>query len=224
MKLAITESLLILTHKKDKGGYKQLGNGIQHAILMGVFLDLFNNELLILKEDKVHLNSSQTSSSVLPELFEKIRKSKKPRNIKYWFQRMNIYSNKLFWRLNELLEADRKIRIDHKKFLGFIPYRRTFLINPTEQIDLLRKLKQDLKSYGEISNTNHNILQVLNTCNMHSIFIQDSSERKEIKKRFKALKDRTPIESNLSKTVKETQAALNAAIIAAVITVPTATR
>ena len=61
MKLSIAETIAVLAHKKDKGGYKHIANNIQMALLSSVFLEFFSEDLLTLKDEKVYLSSPQAT-------------------------------------------------------------------------------------------------------------------------------------------------------------------
>jgi len=216
MKLSIVEIFLLLAHHPSKGRFiiapMQINYGIIGAILLEMSLEDkigIDNDILTLK------NNEATDNQIVSEIRVIISSSKKTRKIKYWIAKLVRKSSKYMWAILSELANKNFISIEYKKFLGFIPYKKTYLIdNKTREI-LIEQLKNNMLLNQELSNESVIMLGLIEACKMHSIFTQDKKELKIIKAKLKQVIKESPIANSLDQTIKQVQAAILGAVIGA---------
>lgn len=225
MKLSIVELFLLLAQHPTKGrfviGDMQINYCIIGAILLEMSLDGkigLENEILVLKgSDGAESNidsGTGAKNQIVSEISAIISGSKKPRKIRYWIGKLVQKSNKYKWAFMSELESRSFIRIEHKKFLGLIPYRKTYLIDTTTRDVIIEQLKNNMLHNQELSNESVVMLGLVEACKMYSIFTKDRGELKIIKAKLKQVIKESPIANSLDQTIKQVQAAILGAVIA----------
>ena len=137
-KLSIIEKFLLVSQHPDKGRFiipqMQLHYGLAGAILLEMSIEKrlkIENKRLILIDNKPH------SHPIFNMVIDTIRQSSKARRIRYWINKLNRKAYKYKWAFMKDLEDKRIIRIEFKKFLGLIPYKKSYMIDSQMLIYLL---------------------------------------------------------------------------------------
>ncbi len=120
------------------------------------------------------------------------------------------------------MEAKGLIRIEHRKFLGLIPYRKCYLTDSRTRDSLIRQLRECVLFRRELINENIVILGLIEACRMHNIISSDRQELKTIRKELKLIIKESPIAEAIDKTIKEVQAAIIAAVTVSTMAASTA--
>ncbi len=219
MEIRLTEKFLLIAQSPEKGRFLisslQLNVGLVGAILMEMTFD----KKIVIEQNKLLLKSSKSSNDpVLSEITGVIKKSKKPRKVKYWVSKLERKVRRYKWIFLEKMQKDRLVRIEHKKFLGAISYRKCFLINKRIRDDILKQLKDAVFYKKELSEENIVLLGLVEACGLQKTLASDRKELKVVKKRLKELLKEEPIAQAVGKTLAEMQAALSGAISAAIVT------
>lgn len=224
MKLSIVELFLLIAHNPSKGRFvindMLINYGIIGAILLEMSLDGkigLENEILVLKESRdanIELGTG-AKNQIVSEIWAIISGSKKPRKIRYWIGKLVQKSKKYKWAFMSELESRGFIRIEHKKFLGLIPYRKTYLIDSTTRDVIIEQLRGNMLHNQELSNQSVVMLGLVEACKMYSVFSKDRGELKIIKAKLNQVIKESPIASSLDQTIKQVQAAILGAVIAA---------
>jgi len=219
MDLKTTEKLLLIALDPVKGKFLisslQLNVGLVGAILMEMTFD----KKIVIEQNKLLLKSSKSSNDpVLSEITGIIKKSKKPRKVKYWVSKLERKVRRYKWIFLEKMQKDRLVRIEHKKFLGAISYRKCYLINKRIRDDILKQLKDAVFYKKELTEENIVLLGLVEACGLQKTLVSDRKELKVVKKRLKELLKEEPIAQAVGKTLAEMQAALSGAISAAIVT------
>jgi hypothetical protein len=215
MSLNTAEKFLILAHRPEKGGFIPSNLYIKYGLIGALFLDMSLENIVSAQDNRlIYRSAGMNKDQVVSEISAVIRQSEKTRKIRYWITKFARKSRRYFWvRLNQL--SDKKLmRIENKKFLGLIPYRRSYLIGNSIRADLIRTARNNVLFHKELTDENIVVLGLIEACRMHKVLSSDREELKKIRKDLKEIIKASPIAGVLSETIKQVQAAVVAAVIA----------
>lgn len=208
-----TEKFLILAKHPEKGGFiisdLQLNFGLIGAILLEMTLE----RIIRVEEKRVFLSVDKAfTNPIINEIVTKIRDSSKPRKIIYWINRLNRKVRYYKWTILNEMQAKGLVRIEQKKFLFIIPYRRVFLMDIRSRINASMELKSNVLSKKVLSEENQVMLGLIEGCGLHKALTSDKSELKLLKKELKNIIKDNPIASEVESTIKQVQIAITTSI------------
>ncbi len=218
MKLNTLSKFLLLAHHPEKGRFlisdAHVNYGIIGAALLEISIDgqinIEENKLLLLKE-------ANSENSIIAKILKEIRSSKKTRKIKYWITKLARKSRKFKWAILADLEKNQLLKIEDRKFLGLISYKKSYLIESKTRNDLINQLKKDALSGRDLSNETILVLGLIEACKMHKIITSDKVELKKLKQELKEIIKKSPIADTVDKTIKQVQTAIIGAIVASTV-------
>ena len=214
-KLCISEKLLLIAHHPDKARFRIPEIHLKYGLIGALLLELSLVERLVLEDNNtVVKHQPPPADPILKEMVEKMGAQGTPRKIKFWIRRLAQKSARYKWQRLQELEEKRVVRIEHRKFLGLIPYRRSFLINKKLQYDLIRETRNSIMQQGAPDREQQVILGLVEACRMNKIISRERSERKMIKARLKAIMKESPVAADVDLTIRQVQAAIVGAVAA----------
>jgi hypothetical protein len=148
---------------------------------------------------------------------DKITKSSRNRKLSYWISRLTNKSRFIVSEMTKKLENNRVIRIEHKKFLGFIPYKRYWFLNNSIRTDIIEQLRGILLYVKKPGKKELMLLSILHAARAHSILSKERGETKVLRQKCNELLKNDLIISEISLTLREVNAAIAASITAAII-------
>jgi len=214
MKLSIVEKFLLLAQHPEKGWYitgdTQVVYGLIGALLMQMSLA---NRFKMESKKLILCTEKKSENAIFADIEMRIAK-KKPRKVKTWISSLANKSRKYRIAIQTEMMSKRLIRVEQKKFLGLIPYRRVYLVETKTRNALIHDLKRAILSKHKMDDETISLLAIINASDMHKIFAKDRAERKHIKKELKKLVKENPIANSLSQSIMEVQAAIAASVTA----------
>ncbi|MEO9873049.1 GOLPH3/VPS74 family protein [Ekhidna sp.] len=222
MELNTLQKFLLLAQHPKKGAFATSHIYISYGIIGAILLELaLLDKISIEKEILIVKNDRGVDHSMFSEVLTKIKSSKKPRKVKHWIIKLARESRAYKWTiLNELVDQ-RIVRIESKKFLGFIPYKRHYLIDKRIRTKLIDQVKKNIFSKEDLIEKDVIVLGLVEACKMHRIITTDRGELKRLKKELKEIIKDSPIAETVDTTIKQVQATIMMAIIAASVTTTT---
>ena len=215
MKLSTVENFLLIAHHPNKGRFVVSEMNINYGIIGAILLEMSLEDKVIIENDSLILkNSRSTGNQIVSEISIMISSSKKPRKIKYWITKLSSKSRKYKWIILNELSGKNFMRIENKTFLGFIRYKRSYLIDNRTRDNLIQQLRNNILFQQELSNENVVLLGLIEACKMHNIIASNKDELKAIRKKLKQIIKESPIADSVDKTIKQVQGAILGAIIA----------
>lgn len=212
MELNAAQKFLLITKRPEKGGFVISDMFINYGIIGAILLEMSLEERTVIDDSKLILKNTRSHDPIVSEISEIIGRESKPRKIKHWVSKLARKSGKYKWAILTELEKKRLIRIEHRKFLGFIPYKKSYLVDNRVREGLIRELKE-IVTGKTMSRENLVILGLVEACKMHKIITSDKTELKTVKKELKTLIKDSPIAGAVSDTIKQMQAAVAAAMV-----------
>lgn len=218
MKLNTITKFILAAQHPSKGRFIISGMYIQYGIVGAALLEMSHNKRIDLENNKVLLIKEEKSDNpIISEISMQIGSSKKTRTIKYWVTKLARKSNRFKWNVLTDLEKNNLIRIESRKFLGLIPYRKHFLIDSTIRDNLISQLRNNVLFRQNLDEESILMLGLVEACKMHKIITLDKQELKKVKKELKQIIKESPIAETVDKTIKQIQAAIMGAIIASTV-------
>ena len=215
MKLSTAEKFLLIGHHPEKGRFLIAGFQLEYGLIGAILLDMTLENMIITENERLIVKKSVMSNDpVLSEISSLIFNAKKPQKIKYWITRLARQSRKYKWLILKELTSKRVIRIENKKFLGIIPYRKSCLMESYTRMNLIQELKSSTLYHKDLNNETVVILGMIEACKMHRIITSDKDELKTLRKELKQVIKDSPIAGTVNETIKQVQAAIIGAVIA----------
>jgi Golgi phosphoprotein 3 len=215
MRLNTLTKFLLIAHHPAKGRFLISETQIKFGIIGAALLELSLTEQIKIEDNKLLLIKDKKSDDpVITEIVKEIRNSEKARKVRYWVTKLARRSRMYKWSILSDLERGKLIRIEHRKFLGLIPYRKSYLIGSSTRSSLIYQLKNSVLFSRDSESDNVPMLGLVKACKMHKILASDRDELKKLKKELKEIMKESPIADTVDKTVKQVQAAIIASVIA----------
>ena len=217
------ETFLILIQNPDKPGF-MVSEHIRSIGLIGsILLDLSLEEKIDLESGRLKAKSTQSSLSLQHnQILEEVAKSSKEKKIKNWISRFSRHAKKFQKEILLQLEKESIIKIDHKRFL-FFRYYRTRLLDKSLRIRLIDDIREKVLHSKPFKKEESAILGLIEACNMHKVICRNKEEKKLCKSKLKDLVKSDRLFRELDAVIRETQAAIHAAIIASSVATTAAT-
>ncbi len=222
MRLNTLTKFLLVAHHPEKGRFLISDTYIHYGIIGAALLEMSLDGQIKIEEDKLILiKNRDLDNPIISEISMEIRNSKKPRKIKYWVTKLAQKSRKFKWIILTDLEKDKLLRIEVRKFLGLIPYRKSYLIDGTTRVNLIRQLRNNVLFRNDLNEDSILMLGLIEACKMHKIITSDREELKKLKKELKEIIKENPIAETVDQTIQQVQAAIIGAIIASTVAAST---
>jgi len=215
MKLSIVEEFLLIALHPVKGRFIISDLHINYGIIGALLMEMSLENKISIENDRLILGKyRRIDNSIISEIISIIEKSGKARKIKYWVSRLSRKARTYKWSLLDGLELKGLVRVEDKRFLGFIPYKKCYLIDDKLRNQLVKQKKACILFRKELSNRNIVVLGLIEACQIYKAFSSDKSELKIMKKELKLIIKENPIADSVDKTIKELQSAVMGAVVA----------
>jgi hypothetical protein len=216
--LSTSEKFLLIAHHPDRGRFMIPKAYLQYGIAGAILLDLTIEDRIETDGTKLSLKRARASTDqVLNDVIALMSQSPKSRKAEYWIGKLGRRYNKYLLQILRGLAGKRIVHIEDKKFLGLIPYKKSFLLESYTRSNLVRQLKDEIMGYRGVPGDNMALAGMIEACRMHRILTTDRDELKHIKSQLKRMIKENPVADAVTQTVNQVQAAVIASITAAVV-------
>ena len=222
--LSIAEKFVIIAHHPERGRFMISQMYIQYGIPGALLLDLTLDDRIDLKDSRLLLKSARVADKgIMGDLATMISGTAVPKKTGYWIRKLARHYNKYLKQILSDLEHKRLVRLEDRKFLGLIPYQKSYLIESYTRSNLIRQLKGSIMVTRDPAGDNMALAGLVEACRMHRLLTTDREELRTIKTQMKKTVKESPVTDAVGKTIREVQAAIMASVTAAIIA-PTAGR
>jgi len=216
--LSTAEKFLLIAHHPEKGRFMIQRTYLQYGIAGAILLDMTIADRIETDGAKLSLKRARASTDpVLNDVIALMSQSSKPRKAEYWIRKLGARYNRYALQLLKGLTGKRIVRIEEKKFLGLIPYRKSYLLESYTRSNLVRQLKNEIMVYRGVPGDNLALAGMIEACRMHRILTTDRDELKQIKSQLKKMIKENPVADAVTQTISQVQAAVIASTTAAVV-------
>jgi len=216
MDLSIPEKFLILAQHPSKGRLQTQDLYLKYGLAGAFLLEMSNEKMIRIENKRVILKDArQNANPIISEIQEKMKDSDRPRRIQYWLMKIQRKHSIYKWIILNSLAEKRIMRIEQKRFLSLIPYKRTYLLDIKKRYSLISQLTKSVLSRKDIGEDKFAILGLIEACKMHKMLTTDKSELKTLRSELKRIIKESPIASGIDATIKQIQIAIIASIAVA---------
>jgi hypothetical protein len=215
--LSIAEKFLLIAHHPERGRFIIPSTYLQYGLAGAILLDLTISDRIETDGTKLSLKRTRpTTDPLLQEVAALMSQSRMPRKAEYWIRKLGARYNKYLLQLLKGLAGKRLLRIEEKKFLGLIPYRKSYLLESYTRSNLIRQLRSEIMAYRGVPGENLPLAVMVAACRMQRIVTTDRDELKQVRSQLKRMTREHPVSDAVAQTVSQVQAAVFASITAAV--------
>jgi hypothetical protein len=215
--LSIAEKFLLIAHHPERGRYMIPSTYLQYGLAGAILLDLTLSDRIETDGTKLSLKRSRPSTDpLLQEVTALMSQSAVPRKAEYWIRKLGARYSKYHLQLLSGLAGKRLLRIEEKKFLGMIPYRKSYLLESYTRSNLVRQLRNEIMAYRGVPGENFPLAVMVAACRLQRVVTTDRDELKQIRSQLKRMAKENPVSDAVTQTVSQVQAAVIASITAAV--------
>ena len=222
MELSTVEKFVLLAQHPEKGRFVIGGVQLNYGIIGALLLEMTKEKIVVLEDEKLVLkNRKRHKNPLVSEIAELIGASKKKRKIKYWIIKLNRKSYRYKWAILNEMDKKRLVRIEHKKFLGFIPYKRCYLSDGRTREKLIQHIRKAAlyPSSVEVTSDDIVLMGLVEASKMHKTIASNKEELKKIRKELKEIIRDSPIAGVVDETIRQVQAAIVASMITTTVVV-----
>ncbi|WP_215225454.1 GOLPH3/VPS74 family protein [Echinicola shivajiensis] len=218
MELSIAKRFLLLAQHPEKGRMLISGIHLQFGLAGALLLQMSMEDKLTIKDELLYIKKgAQFHDLKLREVAELIQSSRKPRKMKYWVHKIGHKASRWRYFYYDQMAQERLIKVEKKRFLGFIPYTQTYLLNSQLRNKMIQELKSEIFRKKDIVPENMSVLGLVEACKMHNVLSQEKSQLRTLRKDLKQLVKESPISVNVDATITQVQAAIITTIVASTV-------
>ncbi|NOZ13109.1 MAG: GPP34 family phosphoprotein [Acidobacteria bacterium] len=221
MKLTISEQLLLLALKDEKGTVvSKAGTALDFGLAGALILEMVADGRITIREGKLLVQRDTPSGDPLHDEVLSVLTGKKGKlkPVKYWVPRLASKVKKLRHKIADRLVLSGILRREKKRILGIFPSVRYPAVNPLPELEVREQVKQAVLDGISPSIETRMILNLIQACDL-SDEIFGKEKRKAVKIRLKELEKEPPGDSELvGKAISEAVQAVQAAVIAGITT------
>ncbi len=215
--LSIAEKFLLIAHHPEKGRYVIPSTYLQYGLAGAILLDLTLSDRIETDGIKLSMKRSRPlTDPLMQEVAALMSQSEMPRKAGYWIRKLGAHHNRYHLQLLKVLAGKRLLRIEEKKFLGMIPYRKSYLLESYTRSNLVLQLRNEIMAYRGVPGENFPLAIMVAACRLQRVVTTDRDELKQIRAQLKRMAKENPVSDAVTQTVSQVQAAVIASITAAV--------
>jgi hypothetical protein len=217
MEYSTANQFVILALNPGKGRVLIDSIHFRYSLTGAILMDYLDGEELRV-EDKRVIPSLKINNDAIHVMFSgKVSGTTRNRKISYWIRILTNKSRFIFSELTKSLEEKRIIRIEQKKFLHIIPYKRYWFLNNSIRPDLIEKMRGILMYGNKPEKKELMLLSVIHSAKAHAVFSKERGEKRMIRKKCAELLKGDFVSIEISQTIREVQNAIDSSITAASI-------
>jgi golgi phosphoprotein 3 len=210
MDLNLIEKFILLSLDSKKGKFVIDAMSLNYGIAGAILLELSEEKKISIINKRLSISDYKfTGDKVIDASVKLIRDSKKKRKTKFWVYKIGNKASGLKKIILDELKNKKLVKITSKKyFFRLITIYRYPIIN----ISYFEQLKKELKGIV-LANKKADVqglllLSLLNSCKLTRVLFMNKKEHSAAKKRIKELTKDVEISNEVSRTLKEIQAAV----------------
>ncbi len=217
MARAVTELFLILAINPLKGRIAIDHIHFRYTLTGAVLMDALSRKDFTIENKRLVPSFSENGDAVHDMVAGIIMKSGSNRRISFWINRLTRRSRFIFNELAAGLEKSGIIRIDRRKFLNIIPYRRFWINDKSIRNNLIEHLRQFLLYNKKPEKDDLMLLGLVEASKAYRLLSRERGEAKTMKRKNVDLLKGDIMNSEINLAIREVQAAIAASVTAATI-------
>jgi hypothetical protein len=215
MDRSLSELFVLLALNPEKGRIGLNDIHFRYSLTGALFMEYHQKGEFLLENKRVVPSFRNNGEIVHDMIADRINKSSRKKRLRSWISRITNKHRMIFREITNKLEKDNILRIEHKKFLNIIPYKRYWLRDITIRHTLIENLREILLYSKKPTTNDVMLLGLAEASKAYSLLSNDRGESKELRKRNSELLKGDILSAEISQTIRDIQAAIVASVIAA---------
>lgn len=214
---SVAEQFVILSLNPEKGRVSIDSIHFRYSLTGSLLMDYLEREEFRLENKRVIWSYRMTGDTIHDIFAEKIMNSSGKWKISFWIRRLTRKSRLVFNEIISILEKQRLIRIEQKKFLGIFPYKRYWFLDNNVRTDIINRLREILLYGKPPSKKEQMLLGIVEASRAYRILSRERGEAKILRKKNEEILKGDVMSAEISKTIREVQSAIVTSVTAATI-------
>lgn len=217
MNYSVAIQFLILALNPEKGRVTIESTHFRYSLTGAILLDYMDGEELRVEDKRIIPSLRINDDAIHHMLAGKFMKSTRNRKISYWISRLTFKHRFILVEMTKSLEKERVIRIEHKKFLGLIPYKKYWFLNNSVRDQIIEQMRGILLYGKKPDRKELMLIAILHAARAHKVLSRERGESKILRQKCTEIMKDNQISSEISQTVREVNSAITESIAAAII-------
>jgi golgi phosphoprotein 3 len=215
MDIPVSKLFVILALNPEKGRIAIDSIHFRYSLTGALFME-YSDDGEFKVENKRIVPFFKNNGEVLHDMIaDKIMNSGKNRRISFWISRITQKSRFILREITSSLEKDNIIRIEHKKFLNIIPYKKYWLIDSRTRSNLIEVLRGILLYGKQPGKKDFMLLGLLEASRAYSLLSRERGESKLLRKKNSEILKGDVMSAEISQVIVEVQTAIIASVAVA---------
>jgi len=212
---SIAEQFVILALNPEKGRIVIPGIHFKYSLSGAILMDYLAGEEFRVEKSRV-IPSLRLNDDAIHTMFSAmLNKSSRNRRISYWVGRLASKSRFIFSEMTKSLEKQGMIQIEQKKFLSIFPYKRYWFNNKSVRENIIDQVRDILIRGKQPGKKDLMLLGIIEASGAYRLISRERGESRLLRKKNKVLLKSDVMSIEISKAIREVQAAITSAVIAA---------
>ena len=215
MSNSVAELFVILALNPEKGRISLDSIHFRYSLTGALLMDYYDaGEFTV--ENKRIIPAFRKNSDLLHDMIaERIMGSSKNRRISTWVSRLTNKSRFIFREITASLGKSQILRIEQKKFLNIIPYKRYWFNDKSVRINLIELLREILLYGKHPGKKEFMLLGLVEASRAYSLISRERGESKILRKKNSELLSGEMIGAEISQAIRDVQTAIMVSVTTA---------
>lgn len=215
MNLPVAELFVILSLNPEKGRRTISDIHFRYSLTGALIMDYYDRGEIKIENKRIIPSFRKNGEDLHDMIADRITKSSKNRRISFWIGRLSNRSRYILREIMNSLEKKNILRIEHRKFLNIIPYKRYWFIDTRIRTNLIEELRGILL-YGKNPGKDEvMLLGLVEASRAYRILANERGESKQLRKKNNEFLKSDVMSAEINEAVREIEAAIISSIIAA---------
>jgi hypothetical protein len=212
---SVAEQFVILSLNPEKGRISIDSIHFRYPLTGALLMDYLDQEELKVENKRVVWSFRMTGNAVHDIFAERIMNSSGNWKISLWIRRLTRKSRLVFREIISSLEKQKLISIEQKKFLGIFPYNRYWFLDNGIRTGIIERLREILLYGKQPGKKELMLLGIVEAARAYRLLSREKGEARILRKKNNEILKGDVMSSEISKAVREVQAAIVVSVITA---------
>jgi hypothetical protein len=217
MTSSIAESFMVLAIHPSKGRIAIDNIHFKFTLTGAVLMDSLSREEFSIRNKRLIPSFSRNGDPLHDMVADRIMNSSSNRRISFWINRLSRRNRFIFNELAASMERQNIIRIDQRKFLNIIPYRRFWLNDRSVRDNIIERLRQILMYGKQPEKKEIMLLGLVEASRAYRLLAREKGEARQMRSKNNELLKDDVMNSEINLAIREVQAAIIASVTAATV-------
>jgi hypothetical protein len=214
---SVAEQFVILSLNPEKGRVSLDSIHFRYSLTGALLMDYLDQEEFKLENKRVVWSFRMTGDTIHDMFAERIMNSSGNWKISFWIRRLTRKSRLIFSEIIKSLEKRKLISIEHKKFIGIFPYKRYWFLDNGIRNGIIERLREILLYGKQPVKKELMLLGIVEAARAYRLLSREKGEARILRKKNNEILKGDVMSAEISKAVREVQAAIVTSVITATI-------